>query len=145
MQSLTGLVILFFGGCILLVVMAFIYRKRVFAISLCIIFVTAGIIGGVYANRVYDKLFTIHPIDKQHLQKFTPRGRRYTFEFNNSLIENGNQVMVYCCWWELDSVWKTRSKLSLDTGKDVNGNPISITLVRYLASKVVRKNNRQVK
>jgi hypothetical protein len=55
------------------------------------------------------------------------------------MIENGNPVMVYCCWWELDSSWNSRSKIKFDGGQDVNGNPISITLLRYLSSKGWRK------
>ncbi|MCX6310086.1 MAG: O-antigen ligase family protein [Bacteroidetes bacterium] len=139
MQSLTGLVILFSGGYILLVVMAFIYRKRIFAISLLVVFVIVTITGGYFTTKLYKKNFTIHPIDKQHLEKYTRQGHPYTFELNSTMIENGNQVMVYCSWYELDSAWNSRSKIELNGGKDVNGNPVSITLIRYLASKGERK------
>ena len=139
MQSLTGLVILFSGGFILLVVMAFIYRKRIFAISLLVIFVIAAIAGGIFANNTYKKLFAFHPIDTQHLEMFTRQGHPYSFQFTSPLIENGNQVMVYCCWYELDSAWNTRSKITLNGGVDKNGNQVSITLTRYLASKGEKK------
>lgn len=139
MQSLTGLVILFTGGYILVVVMAFLYRKRIFAISLLVVLVLISIAGGIFIDRSYKKLFTIVPIDTKHLEKVSRLGHPYTFQFHSPMIENGNQVMVYCCWYELDSVWNSRSAIVLNGGEDKNGNPISATLVRYLASKGWRK------
>jgi hypothetical protein len=139
MQSLTGLVILFSGGFILLVVMAFIYRKRIFAIFLLSVFVIGGIIGGIYASNAYKKLFTVHPVDIHHLDLYTKRGTPYKFDFKSAMIENGNQVQIYVCWPELDSAWNTRSKIMLNGGEDINGNPVSNTLIRYLASKGWRK------
>lgn len=139
MQSLTGLVILFSGGYILLVTMAFIYRKRIFAMFLLPAFVIVGIVGGIYAEQLYTKLFTFQAVDAAKLDKFTSRGHTYEHNLKSTMIENGNQVQIYCCWYELDSAWNTRSKIVLNGGKDVNGNPVSSTLIRYLASKGWRK------
>lgn len=139
MQSLTGLVILYFGGFILLLTMSFIYRKRVFSIVLCSLFAIAGVLGVLTVNRMYTTFFTLHPIDSEQLDTLTLRGHKYDHNFKSAMIENGNPVMTYYCWNELDSAWNSRSKIIFDRGKDTNGNPISITLLRYLASKDWRK------
>lgn len=81
----------------------------------------------------------MHPIDAKHLDKFTAHGHRYKHDLKDPMIENGNQVKVYYCWYELDSAWNTRSKIALNGGQDVNGNPVSMTLLRYLASSGSRK------
>ncbi|HEU4716512.1 MAG TPA: O-antigen ligase family protein, partial [Bacteroidia bacterium] len=63
----------------------------------------------------------------------------YTHQVNYPMLENGNQVMINICWFELDSCWNARSRIVLNGGKDKKGNPISITLIRYLSSKGWKK------
>jgi hypothetical protein len=139
MQSLTGLVILFFGGFILVVVMLFLYRKKLAAIALSILFVTGSIVGGVMLKNYYTKNFTVIPADMQHLNDLTRRGHPYHHRFDYPMIENGNQVLVYCCWEELDSAWNSRSKIPFMTGKNADGDPIAYSVLRYLSSKGERK------
>jgi hypothetical protein len=139
MQSLTGLVIIFAGGFFLLVVMAFIYRRKKLVVLLVGAFLLACAGGGYMLRKAYKDFYDFKPVDAQHLDAFSPHGHPYHHELNYPMMENGNQVMIYVCWNELDSAWNSRSKIELNGGKDVNGNPIAITLVRYLASKGVRK------
>lgn len=139
MQSLTGLVILFTGGFLLLVIMAFLYKKKKLVLFLLSCFTIFAVLGGLMVKRVYNEFYTFHPVDAKHLDHFTSRGGSYVTVMNYPMLENGNQVMVYVCWHELDSCWNSRSNIQLDTGRDVNGNPVSITLLRYLSSKGWRK------
>lgn len=138
MQSLTGLVILFAGGFALVVIMFFIYRKRTAAFVLIGIFIVGMGVVGYAANHYYKKYFTIHPIDKEHMNALTKYGKPYEHDLKYPMIENGNRVMVYYCWPELDSAWNKRSKIPF-AGKDINGDPLCFTLMRYLASTNTRR------
>jgi hypothetical protein len=138
MQSLTGLVILFSGGTILLVSMLFIYRKKAAAISLIGIFVVAIMIGGFYANRFYKKNFTLPPINTAHFADTTKYGNLYFHDLKNPMIENGNRVMIFLSWGELNPAWAKRSKIPFDS-LDSNGDHLSYSVVRYLASTGSRK------
>jgi hypothetical protein len=139
MQSLTGLVILFFGGFILVVVMLFLYRKKIPAILLSILFLITSVISGVMLKNYYIRNFTVIPADMQHLNDLTKRGHPYQHRFDYPMIENGNQVLVYCCWEELDSAWNSRSSIPFMKGKNQDGDVISYSVLRYLASKGERK------
>ncbi|CAN5143841.1 hypothetical protein BH09BAC5_BH09BAC5_16070 [soil metagenome] len=139
MQSLTGLFILFSGGLILTVAMLFFYKRRITAIVLTGLFLFATVLSAWYMTNYYKKNFTIHLVDENKLEKFTAHGNAYLFEPNYPMIENGHQVRMYFCWKELDSAWATRSKIDFNTGTDINGNPIHITILRYLTSANSRK------
>lgn len=139
MQSLTGLVIIFAGGFFLLVAMAFIYRRKKLVWMLLGGFIICSLGAGYVIRKAYKDFYDFKPVDAAHLESFSPHGHPYRHELNYPMMENGNQVMVYVCWNELDSAWNSRSKIKLNGGKDVNGNPVAVTLVRYLASKGARK------
>ena len=53
-------------------------------------------------------------------------------------IENGNYIGLYICRKELKKEWNKRSKLDYD-GSDLQGQELSMTLIRYLNSKGLRK------
>lgn len=139
MQSLTGVVIIFTGGLILLVVMGFIYQRKKLAFLVIFLFV-AGLGTGIYfIRKAYTDFYTFHPVDAKHLEKFSPHGRPYTHKLDYAMVENGYPVMTYICWNELDSAWNTRSKIVFNGGLDAHGNPITMTLLRYMSSKGWRK------
>jgi hypothetical protein len=133
MQSLTGIVILFMGGFILVVSMLFIYRRKFAGVMLIGVFIIGISVAGIFANRFYTKYFTMRPVDMVNLNTPTKYGNHYAHDLNYPMIENGNQVMVYYCWPELDSAWAKRSKIPW-TGKDANGDQLCFTALRYLSS-----------
>jgi hypothetical protein len=139
MQSLTGLVILLAGGFIVLVCMAFIYRRKILVYTLLACFLAGGITSVFMIKKAYDEFYTIHPVDAQHLEHYTAHGHPYTHQLNHPMLENGYQVMTYISWYELDSSWNAHSRIPLNGGSDANGNPLAMTLLRYLASKGERK------
>ena len=139
MQSLTGLVILVAGGFVLLVIMAFVYQRKKLVLFLLGCFAAGVAAGGFIVKKVYDEFYDVKPVNIATLDKRTSRGNAYSHDFAYPMIENGNPVMMYICWPELDSAWNSRSSIVLNGGKDVNGNPVAMTLVRYLASKGWRK------
>ncbi|HTL81398.1 MAG TPA: O-antigen ligase family protein [Bacteroidia bacterium] len=139
MQSLTGIVILFAGGALLLLLMAFLYNRKKLAYALIVLYAGAGI--GAYAmmHKVYKENFTYVPATFKTLDEYTALGNKYDHRLNWPMVENGNEVMINICWKEIDSCWKLRSKFDIDTARDHKGYWLSITLFRYMTSKGLRK------
>lgn len=72
------------------------------------------------------------------LEKVTAHGEAYEHNLSRKDIENGNYVWQYIAWTELEQTWNKRSTLAFN-GKDNSGQPLSITLIRFLTSKGLRK------
>ena len=70
----------------------------------------------------------------------TAGGEYYQHDITNPQMENGNHVWMYVAMRELKRNWERRSERSLD-GMDDKGHPIWSTLVRYMASKGLRKDS----
>jgi len=67
-------------------------------------------------------------------KKYTQNGRLYFHDKTIVNKENGNYIWRNNCWRELESAWNKRSKL-LFNGKDIKGQRIKVTLVRFITSK----------
>jgi hypothetical protein len=74
------------------------------------------------------------PVVFQELPKISPRGNVYTNDSSFTIVENGTYVMLQVCWDELRTAWEKKSRIPFDSS-DSKGNAISITLIRYMASK----------
>lgn len=80
--------------------------------------------------------------DPATIAKFerTAGGEYYQHDITNPQMENGNHVWMYVAMGELKRGWGRRSERSLDD-KDDKGHFIWSTLVRYMASKGLRKDS----
>jgi hypothetical protein len=74
----------------------------------------------------------------------TKRGNDYEHQPELYQVENGNYIGLYICRKELREEWNKRSKLDFD-GEDLHGQELSMTLIRYLNSKGLRKDADGVK
>ncbi len=77
-------------------------------------------------------------IDFSKLETTTSRGNLYSHERDSKLTENGHYVWIYYCNNELEESWNNRSAIKF-TEKDLKDNYINFTLMRFLASKGLRK------
>lgn len=140
LESLTGLVILSITGFILLVYFTLSQKKLIYRLSgLAIIaLLVFGAISYVrtVTYRYYSKNHPQHTISKP--EQFTPNGNPYFHEITNTAVENGNYVWQYISWTELEEEWNKRSNIHLEE-KDLKGNDIKYTLIRFLTSKGHRK------
>ncbi|HVA99194.1 MAG TPA: O-antigen ligase family protein [Bacteroidia bacterium] len=135
LESITGLVVLFTVSVILLIYLTWKQHKKIFFVMLLLLPICVFI----YSD------YMIHQFDKKPpkiifstLDKTTTLGNAYYNDTTSTLSENGHYVMTYICWKELDSVWNKRSTIKMDQ-KDLKGNNIRYTLLRFLASKNYRK------
>lgn len=67
-------------------------------------------------------------------------GDHYTYDLTNPQMENGTHVWTYLAWREMERTWPLRSAHDLQ-GNDERGHPMWSTLVRFLASKGLRKDS----
>lgn len=135
MQSLTGIVVLFCVTFLLLCVYAVLHRKRIFIVSLLVLFL--GITGGAtwYVKHVYDTYYRGgETVDWAKLPQRTAQGNYFEFYPNEYMIENGHYVMKNICWKELGEEWPKRSHVPLFK-EGLGGNQMAYVLVRYLTSK----------
>lgn len=85
-------------------------------------------------NRYYD----IETVDLTQLDKETVKGNPYQHNFNNKQIENGHYVGLFWNEEEMKNAWNKRANLKYNE-RDKNGYQVKHTLVRYLSSKGLRK------
>lgn len=83
-----------------------------------------------YAERVYYN----------KLDRVTANGNRYMHDTIHFLVENGKHTGLYICDTELKKEWSERSKLQY-SGRDNKNQLLRMTLIRYLASKDLRKDS----
>lgn len=75
---------------------------------------------------------------RMEILQFTANGNSYYTDSEALLIENGEYIYRNICEKELNSSWSRRSKLNL-SGKDHRGQSLLHTLIRYLTSKGLTK------
>lgn len=90
------------------------------------------------------KPLKVDPADYSSLPKLTAQGNPYEHNFDYVDSETKEPVLIYLCEEELEEEWNKRSGIPY-TGTTVEGNPISHTLIRYLASKHLPRDAEGVK
>ena len=105
-------------------------------ITLLILFVVMPL---AFVGKVAGDYYNFEEVDPAGVDRFTPSGNTYEFDFNNGARENGNLVYLYICHKELRQEWNKRSGLKYDDM--LNGYPLNVTLIRYLASLGYRKDS----
>ncbi|GAB4131634.1 MAG: hypothetical protein Fur0041_02250 [Bacteroidia bacterium] len=139
MQSLTGIIVLGIAASGIILIMAFRSKRKAIAFALLIPLLTAAVYSSFLTWNIWNELTPDAPLDRALIhQTKTPRGHTYMHDYTYPMVENGNYVMSWVCFEELDSVWKKKSNLPF-SGRDHLGNPLSTTIVRYLASKGLKK------
>ncbi|MFM7233631.1 MAG: O-antigen ligase family protein [Flavobacteriales bacterium] len=91
-----------------------------------------------YVYSSYRNYFTVESCDWNTLDEKTTRGELYAHHPEFKLIEDGHYVMTYVAWGELYDAWNERSRIHPDSA-DARGHVLKGTLIRYLASKGMRK------
>lgn len=88
------------------------------------------------ANNTLKEYSTPKHSASEIVELNTKNGNPYKHDC--SVVENGNFVLAYLSEKEIKETWKKRSKISVDS-LDGKGNPIYFTIIRYLNSKDLRK------
>lgn len=127
-----------------LMIKLFFYTRKV---SLKLVLFAVIILGCITAAKIFlslsAELNNRPSIDKNSLPLLTKRGNPYSQNTSDLEIENGNYVWLNVCEKELAETWNQKSKLDYN-GKDLKGNELKFTLIRFLTSKGVNKDEEGV-
>jgi len=140
LKSLTGLVTF---AALLIIHLFFIIRKikkkklKVFAGTLLPVLILGAF---SYVGWCIYNFYQTDQIDPNHLPVKTQSGHFYSHDLQNKQLENGHYIRLFVCEEELKKSWEERSDLGYRQ-LDVNGFPISETLIRYLTSKGLTKDS----
>jgi len=137
-RSATGLVITGLTLLILVIILLFRSRKLWLKISLFTFLVVSVAVSGIYFSRIVKDYYKVNPVNFSKLDKVSSHGNPYRHDTISRQTENGNYLYIYIQLDELQDAWKKRSSIPL-FGRDKKNQVIVNTLVRYLASKGLRK------
>ncbi len=87
---------------------------------------------------MYHELYEPYDYSAINKEEKTRSGNNYHHCFDCVDMENGTPVYIYICEQELKEEWNKRSLLLYDS-LDKQGHELKYTLIRYLASKGLRK------
>ncbi len=138
-ESLTGLSIALVTGILLLIFFG--WKKQTSTGK--IIFISIALIIPVSVFIMLRELYGEY--DSARLVSIdmnakTEQGNAYTFNNDNPEMENGFPAYIYMCDVELRRSWKRRSEMNFDS-LDRKGQLLRFTLMRFLASKGLRKDS----
>ncbi len=136
--SITGAVVLA-ALCFWMILRLAIQQKTVsMRFAILALLIAAMAVVSVFVTKSYTQYFSVQPINWNTIEKTTPRGEVYDHHPDFLFVEEGHYVMTYVAWGEMYDAWYDISTVHLDS-LDGRGHPLKGTLIRYLASKELRK------
>lgn len=140
LKSLTGILLFFI--CALAVVTYFILIKKALIANRWFIFpaLTLFCVMGLFSYNVISNYYVTKPFEWKNLDAKTINGNDYEHYWLGNQRENGNYVGVYVCWTELEKEWTKKSSQNYWATDNLQ-QPLRFTLIRYLASKGLRKDS----
>ena len=137
-ESITGLSALCVALLAVMMYSIFSSQKKITRYAGVLIVV---LIGGflIYAyKQITKESVAAEKFDQTKLATVTSRGNIYDHDLNGRLTENGHYIWINVCFKELKESWNKRSAIDYSE-KDLKGNNIEFTLIRFLASKGSKK------
>lgn len=140
LKSLSGLIVLgALGvgfGIFLILRLPASRQKSIIVIFLVVTFL---VVSGTLI-RYFHRFYTVEIINTEQLEKYTANGNPYTHKLEDKHVENGHYLWLYVNEDELRKEWNERSKIDFD-GRDMRGQRMQTTIIRYLSSKGLRKDS----
>ena len=140
LQSLTGIVVFVATGILLVVLFIFRIKNSVGRFSALVVLCCSILFIFSFLGHKAEKFFTRKNFYLENLQEITVNGNPYKHEPERIQYENGYQVWVNNCWSELEVEWNKKSKTPFRSS-DKMGQPISMTILRYVTSKGLTKDS----
>ena len=143
MESTTGLICT--TVIITLLLFAFILKTK--RVILKIFLLVLFFLGYFFIVKVFaslsDELNNLPAVEKKQFPALTKNGNPYTHDTANHEIENRNHIWLFVCEKELAEEWNKKSLIDYNK-KDLSGNEIKFTLMRFLTSKGLTKDSEGV-
>jgi len=138
LKSITGIFIFVF----LVAVLGWIYSGRINQVApkfiVRVLLITIPLIVSSFITNSISRFYYREEVNLSELDSLTQYGTPYNNYKDLSWVENGNYVWLNVCEEELRAEWNKVSELQYDS-LDNMGQDLRFTLIRYLASKGLRK------
>jgi hypothetical protein len=140
LRSFTGVIIFMAVAAVFLTHIGFLI-KRPWARNGFLMLVLALILLPVLVTfHTWNRNFCAKPLKPSDLENLTLSSNPYTHDLKTGALENGYYIDIYICEPELHKEWSKVSTIDYDS-TDRRGQPISLTLRRYLTSMGLRKDS----
>ena len=141
LKSFTGLVI--FGISLFLVLWNYSGKIKDIAprFIIRVILITAPLLVISWITKSIGRFYDRETIDFSTLETLTSAGNSYFHDTISDVAENGHYVWIYISEKELKQTWNELSNYDYD-GTDKRGQEIKYTLIRFLSSKGLRKDDK---
>jgi len=143
-ESVTGISILAILLLLFLIKTIFSSATPLYRIASAAIIVSLAFFSYQYISSAVKEYYHKNLIDFSKLETHTAQGNIYFHDTTSFQSENGNLIWVYIAKDELDQEWKKRSQCDIN-GYDEKNQYLEYTLIRFLASKGLRKDAEGVK
>lgn len=138
MNYTTGMALLLIISMLMFFFFIFRIKSIFWKISLLLAGFVAILLPAVWVINISINFSHKPSIDFSSLEKYSPRGNSYYHDTVNFKTKNGEWLGLYICDKELRQTWALRSSQPLDS-LDPKGQTRRFTLIKYLASKGLRK------
>ncbi len=136
-KAMTGIVVACIVGVFLSLRWIIYHTNQLVRWFTLVAVVTIPVLISSYINAQFSSFYTLLD-DRDNLDEQTINGNPYWHDSTNYHLENGHYVGIYLCEPELQEGWKKLSDYAY-WGEDDRGHQLKYTLMRYLASKGLRK------
>jgi len=140
LESMTGFIILMLASLFLILKFSTGRRSLYLRAGFMIFALAFAVSLFFYIKKESESIYRHQTIDFNALEKSTINGNAYSHFPDMPDQENGNLVWIYVCEPELERAWNYRSTLEY-SGQDLMKQPLKYTLIRFLASKELRKDS----
>jgi len=140
LKSLTGFLMLALLATTTFIFLVRTTRSFMLRYFIIILGVTAVLLAAAWLSWATARYYSRDPLPDLKTITVTAGGHPYEAPRNLDDVENGHYVWLYVCQEELRSAWNRVSDLDYD-GRDRAGQRLSITLIRYMTSKNLRKDS----
>ena len=145
-QMYTGVVILL-GIASLLVIQFILFKKKNNVAKGAAIFIILSI--GFYftytfievKNEFYTPIKLTYDQEAVSIIEYTQNGNKYSHDLKDDRKENGVYIRRFVSWREVEREWNKRSELNFRQDRDMKGQLLDHTLLRFLSSKGVKKDS----
>lgn len=137
LESMTGLSALFITIFMLIMIKGLLPQSKGLRWTRLILGISALLVM-IYFYKMFSQVHKCNPVNKYTLHERTALGNLYQHDTTNHQVENGNLVWINYSVKEMEESWNQRSSIKY-FDKDLKGNALAATLIRFLTSKGVTK------
>jgi len=138
LKSLSGIMVAGLLAFFLLLRALFEIRVPAVRFIVAVIVILIPLLSILYVKHSTEKYYTHDELVVEDLVHFTAEGNPYDHFPEKEEFENGHYVWIYICDKELEQEWNGLSEMDYN-GRTTTGHSLRTTLIRFLASRDLRK------